>query len=52
MPLATEELRRRADAYKEHGTLKKAAAALGIKKSALSESQRWLGLSEQFRAFC
>lgn len=40
MPLPTEELRRRADAYKEHGTLKKAAAALGIKKSALSESLR------------
>ena len=38
MPLPTEELRRRADAYREHGTLKKAAAALGIKKSALSES--------------
>ncbi|MBO0129204.1 oxidoreductase [Agrobacterium burrii] len=40
MPLPTEELRRRADAYKEHGTLKKAAAVLGIKKSALSESIR------------
>lgn len=40
MPLPIEELRRRADAYKEHGTLKKAAAALGIKKSALSESLR------------
>jgi hypothetical protein len=40
MPLPTEELRRRADAYKEHGTLKKAAAALGVKKSALSESLR------------
>lgn len=38
MPLPTEELRRRADAYKEHGTLVKAAEALGIKKSALSES--------------
>lgn len=40
MPLPIEELRRRADAYKEHGALKKAAAALGIKKSALSESLR------------
>jgi hypothetical protein len=40
MPLPMEALRRRADAYKEHGTLKKAAAALGIKKSALSESLR------------
>ncbi|MGF0520552.1 oxidoreductase [Agrobacterium pusense] len=40
MPLPIEELRRRADAYKEHGTLKKAASALGIKKSALSESLR------------
>ena len=40
MPLPTEELRRRADAYREHGTLKKAATALGIKKSALSESLR------------
>jgi hypothetical protein len=40
MKLPTEELRRRADAYKEHGTLKKAAAAIGIKKSALSESLR------------
>lgn len=40
MPLPIEELRRRADAYREHGTLKKAAAALGIKKSALSESLR------------
>ncbi|ANV25008.1 hypothetical protein [Agrobacterium pusense] len=40
MPLPIEELRRRADAYLEHGTLKKAAAALGIKKSALSESLR------------
>lgn len=38
MPLPTEELRRRADAYKEHGTLVKAAAALGIGKSALAES--------------
>lgn len=40
MPLPTEELRRRVDAYREHGTLKKAATALGIKKSALSESLR------------
>ncbi len=40
MPLPTEELRRRAYAYEVHGTLKKAAAALGIKKSALSESLR------------
>ncbi len=40
MPLPIEELRRRADAYREHGTLKKAAVALGIKKSALSESIR------------
>ncbi|MCZ7929572.1 oxidoreductase [Agrobacterium pusense] len=40
MPLPIEELRRRADAYREHGTLKKAATALGIKKSALSESLR------------
>ncbi|PTV72104.1 oxidoreductase [Agrobacterium pusense] len=38
MPLPIEELRRRADAYKEHGTLVKAAAALGIGKSALAES--------------
>ncbi|WP_421461323.1 oxidoreductase [Agrobacterium tumefaciens] len=38
MPLPTEELRRRADAYREHGTLVKAAAALGIGKSALAES--------------
>ncbi len=40
MPLPIEELRRRADAYKEHGTLVQAAAALGVKKSALSESLR------------
>lgn len=40
MPLPTEELRRRADAYREHGTLVKAAVALGVKKSALSESLR------------
>lgn len=38
MPLSIEELRRRADAYREHGTLVKAAAALGIGKSALAES--------------
>lgn len=38
MKLPTEELRRRADAYLEHGTLIKAAAALGIGKSALAES--------------
>lgn len=38
MPLPIEELRRRADAYREHGTLIKAAAALGIGKSALAES--------------
>ncbi len=38
MPLPTEELRRRADAYREHGTLIKAAAVLGIGKSALAES--------------
>lgn len=36
--LPTEELRRRADAYLEHGTLVKAAEVLGIKKSALAES--------------
>jgi hypothetical protein len=36
--LPTEELRRRADAYREHGTLVKAATALGIGKSALAES--------------
>jgi hypothetical protein len=36
--LPTEELRRRADAYREHGTLIKAAAALGIGKSALHDS--------------
>ncbi len=40
MPLPTEELRRRAEAYKKHGTLKAAAVALGVKKSALSESLR------------
>lgn len=40
MPLPIEELRRRADAYKKHGTLKAAAVALGVKKSALSESLR------------
>ncbi|WP_025593729.1 hypothetical protein [Agrobacterium tumefaciens] len=40
MPLPTEELRRRADAYREHGTLIKAAAALGIGKSALHDSLR------------
>lgn len=38
MSLPTEELRRRADAYREHGTLVKAAQALGIGKSALAES--------------
>lgn len=38
--LPTEELRRRADAYREHGTLIKAAAALGIGKSALHDSLR------------
>lgn len=38
MSLPTEELRRRADAYREHGTLIKAAAALGIGKSALHDS--------------
>ncbi len=38
MPLPIEELRRRADAYRENGTLVKAAAALGIGKSALAES--------------
>ena len=37
-PLPTEELRRRADAYREHGTLVKAAEALGIGKSALHDS--------------
>lgn len=36
--LPIEELRRRADAYREHGTLVKAAANLGIGKSALAES--------------
>lgn len=40
MPLPTEELRRRAEAYQKHGTLKAAAVALGVKKSALSESIR------------
>ncbi|NTA48121.1 oxidoreductase [Agrobacterium tumefaciens] len=38
MKLPTEELRRRADAYREHGTLVKAAEALGIGKSALHDS--------------
>ncbi|WP_320202815.1 oxidoreductase [Agrobacterium rosae] len=38
MKLPTEELRRRADAYREHGTLIKAAAVLGIGKSALHDS--------------
>ncbi|WP_284777049.1 oxidoreductase [Agrobacterium sp. lyk4-40-TYG-31] len=37
-PLPNEELRRRADAYREHGTLIKAAAALGVGKSALHDS--------------
>lgn len=36
--LSHEELLRRAEAYREHGTLVKAAAALGIKKSAFHES--------------
>lgn len=36
--LPTEELRRRAEAYKEHGTLVKAAEALGVSKSALHDS--------------
>ncbi|WP_266032885.1 metallophosphoesterase family protein [Brucella intermedia] len=36
--LSHEELLRRAAAYREHGTLVKAAAALGIKKSAFHES--------------
>ena len=40
MPLPIEELRRRAEAYQKHGTLKAAAIALGVKKSALSESLR------------
>ena len=39
-PLPSEELRRRADAYREHGTLVKAAESLGIGKSALAESVR------------
>lgn len=38
MKLSHEELLRRAEAYCEHGTLVKAAAALGIKKSAFHES--------------
>ncbi|WP_249127120.1 hypothetical protein [Brucella oryzae] len=38
MKLSHEELQRRAEAYREHGTLVKAAAALGIKKSAFHES--------------
>ncbi|MBA8838200.1 hypothetical protein [Ochrobactrum sp. RH2CCR150] len=38
MKLSHEELLRRAEAYREHGTLVKAAAALGIKKSAFHES--------------
>ncbi|WP_418137220.1 oxidoreductase [Agrobacterium sp. El2ro-1b] len=38
MPLPIEELRRRADAYREHGTLVKAAEVLGIGKSALADS--------------
>lgn len=38
MSLPTEELRRRAEAYREHGTLVKAAQALGIGKSALHDS--------------
>ncbi len=36
--LSQEELLRRAEAYREHGTLVKAAAALGIKKSAFHDS--------------
>ena len=36
--LSHEELLRRAEAYREHGTLVKAAAALGIKKSAFHDS--------------
>ncbi len=36
--LSHEELLRRAEAYREHGTLVKAASALGIKKSAFHES--------------
>ncbi|MDH7786308.1 hypothetical protein QBD01_002329 [Ochrobactrum sp. 19YEA23] len=36
--LSHEELLRRAEAYREHGTLVKAAAVLGIKKSAFHES--------------
>ncbi len=38
--LSHEELLRRAEAYREHGTLVKAADALGIKKSAFHESIR------------
>ncbi|WP_174020385.1 oxidoreductase [Agrobacterium fabrum] len=38
MSLPTEELHRRAEAYREHGTLVKAAEALGIGKSALHDS--------------
>lgn len=38
MSLPKEELRRRAEAYSEHGTLVKAAQALGIGKSALHDS--------------
>ncbi len=38
MKLSHGELLRRAEAYREHGTLVKAAAALGIKKSAFHES--------------
>ncbi len=38
MKLSHEELLRRAEAYRKHGTLVRAAAALGIKKSAFHES--------------
>src|SRR5690606_5254138 len=36
--LSHEELLRRVQAYREHGTLKRAAAACGIKKSAFHDS--------------
>ncbi|MEZ2132443.1 MULTISPECIES: oxidoreductase [unclassified Sinorhizobium] len=38
MTISKEELERRVAAYREHGTYKKAAAALGIKKSAFGDS--------------
>ena len=38
MSLPHEELLRRVAAYREHGTLIKAAAAVGVKKSAFHDS--------------